>query len=200
MVEQTPPSRKYALQSVNFWHYNGLHPPASEGQPIRIVKVLVWLQGNGGLSITSPHAPPVQFSDEENRARKIKRILDYRPLPGGTRAEGPWEYCVVCHPDGSMEHGTADRHIGKWRCRNCHLRSPPVWSAYNEADTTFCKECLTALEDCGFCHWVTANMLPESERFEWLRNHAPPILQLIRTRWHQADADFDGQIPPSLWG
>ncbi len=53
---------------------------------------------------------------------------------------------------------------------------------------------------CGFCHWITGDMLPASDRSEWERNHAPPITQAIRTRWHQADVDFAGQAPPSLWG
>ena len=72
-------------------------------------------------------------SEAENRARRIKRILDFRPVGAGTKAEGPWVYNVVCFADGSMEHYTADtRANGKWRCRNCYLRSPPVWAAFNE--------------------------------------------------------------------
>ena len=49
------------------------------------------------------------------------------------------------------------------------------------------------------CHWVSRAMLPEHEGRDWDRLHAPPILQLLRTRWPRADAAFPGQ-PPALWG
>ena len=70
--------------------------------------------------------------------------------------------------------------------------------AFQEASV--CCECLQPLEQCGHCHWVSRDMLPESEGREWDRNHAPPIVQLLRKRWLQADADFSGAQPPALWG
>lgn len=42
--------------------------------------------------------------------------------------------------------------------------------------------------------------LPLFEQNKFLREHAPPILQLMRHRWPMAQADFLGQTPPSMWG
>ena len=61
-----------------------------------------------------------------------QRILDFKPIAGGTKTEGPWLYNVVCHKDGIMEDPATPRPQGRWRCRDCYLRSPPVWSAYND--------------------------------------------------------------------
>ena len=58
-------------------------------------------------------------------------MLDRRPVAGGDRDAGPFEYLVVCAADGSMEGG----HVlpsERWRCRNCYLQVPPVWEAFNE--------------------------------------------------------------------
>lgn len=93
----------------------------------------------------------------------------------------------MCARDGSMEPASggeaARRPNEKWRCRDCYLKDPPVWAAFNEYESDVCKECQKSVSECGFCHWVGVDQLERSLRSGWERQHAPQVLQLIRTRW-----------------
>ena len=44
---------------------------------------------------------------------------------------------------------------GKWRCRDCTLKVPTVWSAYMDVDEEQCRECGKHRRECGACLWVS---------------------------------------------
>ena len=114
--------------------------------------------------------------------------------------EGPWEYNIVCLPDGSMEGKPELKPSGKWRCRNCHLKTPPVWTAFMEEEEVACKECGAGINECGFCHWVKRDSLTLPQRRTFDRQHAPPITQLLRRRWPSATVQDQIEPLPSMWG
>jgi hypothetical protein len=83
---------------------------------------------------THTHAHTLTFTHQ--------RILDHRAVTSGadssvsegsSHANGLFEFLVVCEPEGSMECD-ASRVLpqGRWRCRDCYLKVPPVWSAFND--------------------------------------------------------------------
>lgn len=117
-----------ANTATTFWHYNGLHPPAAEGRSVRVVRMTAYLHGyhHGGQAVEG------DVHEDANHARKIRAVLTFRPVPGGSKSEGPWEFLVTCSADGSMETGQLPMYAGKWRCRDCTLLVPPAWNAYND--------------------------------------------------------------------
>ena len=156
---------------------------------------------------------------------QVVRIFEHKPLPGGTKASGPYEYLVLCAKDGSME-GTAPRpRDRKWRCRDCYAKvstsclrltpahcltrrpcpapcaqDPVVWAAYNEPTVDTCRACGKHVSECGFLHWLKFDELPKAKREAWLRSNAPPLLQTLRTRFPRAKIDVDHRDAPALWG
>jgi hypothetical protein len=136
-----------------------------------------------------------------NAARKIHMVLQHRPLHvDAVKEDSPFEYLVVCQPDGSMEGGARPRAPGKWRCRDCHLKVPPEWSAYNDDAAVTCRSCLSHIDVCGYCHWVSRDALPVSVRRSFDDLHAPPITSLLRRRWGKATIELERADLPKLFG
>lgn len=183
-----------------FYHFNGLHPPHSvpPGAPTRLARVRVAVYGDWrapGVPASEGDGAAADAGDDAdareavNQARRVQRVLE--------RKDGL--YHVVCAPDGSME-GMPRPAGRKWRCRDCHNRSEPVWSAFNEADSDVCRACGKHFAVCGFCHWLKEEELPAAKRDEYARANAPPMLKMLRAKFPRADADWLGAEPPALFG
>lgn len=167
-------------------------PPST----IALVEFVVDLLG-GDVAIAEVSSP----EQNVNAARKIHMVLQHRPIDAfSTKSEGPFEYLVVCQPEGSMEGGAKPRAPGKWRCRDCHLKVPPEWSAYNDEEATECRTCEKSIDTCGYCHWVTRDALPVSVCRSFDDQHAPPILKLLRRRWGKATTGLERGDLPKLFG
>eukprot|EP00048_Salpingoeca_helianthica_P023451 m.24419 g.24419 ORF g.24419 m.24419 type:complete len:815 (+) comp8687_c0_seq1:117-2561(+) len=179
------------LPSIVFWHYNGLHPPGCGNRPVRVTSFLAHLGGN---SASEGEGAAAADAEEENKARKIKVVLDRR-----VRAGAEDEYLVVCEKDGSME-GVSAPPAGRWRCRDCYLQTPPVWNAYNDEASDVCCACNQPIAVCGFCHVLPRSQIPSALLAAWDRAHAPPIVQALRRAWAKADIELHEATPPSLWG
>eukprot|EP00038_Savillea_parva_P013695 m.9080 g.9080 ORF g.9080 m.9080 type:complete len:736 (-) comp2593_c0_seq1:38-2245(-) len=193
-------------RQATFVHYNGLAPHyikeerRKAGLPpstIRVVEFVADLLGGAAAAPTQVSSPDHNI----NAARKIHMVLQHRPASvHGNKVDGPFEYLVVCQPDGSMEAGARPRGPGKWRCRDCHLKVPPEWSAYNDESSMSCRNCGQSIDVCGYCHWVTRDALPETVRRSFDDEHAPPIVTLLRRRWAKATVPLERSDLPKLFG
>ena len=82
-----------------------------------------------------------------------------------------------------------------------HWQVPPEWTAYNDHDATSCRVCGKHIDECGYAHWVTRDMLPLSIRQSFDHQHAPPIIRLLRRRWCKTIAvSMDRKELPKLFG
>ncbi|KAA0150374.1 hypothetical protein FNF29_05386 [Cafeteria roenbergensis] len=123
-----------------FFHLNGLRPLHADGKATRESTFRLALFGEfapsgraGGKPPKGVPSPAGQQAD--NKARKIKRILQHRVAPGGSKEGGPFEFLVVCEANGSMEGTGADvppYWPARWYCRDCTLKGE--WGAYNAAE------------------------------------------------------------------
>ena len=93
-----PASNAAAEMVFEVFHFNGLHPNRWT-QPVRLARVRVAPHGKwpGGMDVSS--GPTVSAEQEaRNLARKVKRVFERRPLPGGTKEDGGcwprWWWCV----------------------------------------------------------------------------------------------------------
>ena len=179
---------------TNMVHYNGfLHNQAKTR--LSNLALIPHTSSDGG-----DRKEAAAGDSEEINALKIKLIVDYKPAIGGNKRDGPFLFCVACEKGGSME-ATARDVSRKWRCRDCTLQKPPVWSAYNDGSAEMCKECKTHVRDCGVCVWVRRNQLPAGLRSIWEKDHASPILKLVQTKWYRATIELpEGCKPPVCWG
>ena len=112
-----------------------------------------------------------------------QRVFDTRVAPGGDPRRGPFQYHVVCHPEGSMETPVVKPDEAKWRCRNCHLEEEIKWQAYNDRSSDLCQVCTKPIEECGVCHWLNEDEMTRAELNQWKRTHAPEIIQALRKKW-----------------
>jgi len=197
-----------------FWHCNGLHPPGAGGRPARVARF--------DLGMYGPLAPPAGAAadpaaeaaeaaeaaaeaaeserEASNRARKVRRVLQHRPVRGGTREAGPFEFLVVCDKGGSMEASGLDLPPywpARWYCRDCTLRGD--WAGYNAEEAMECGACWKPAAVCGWAHWLGEAQLPRDSLLTWRRAHAPEALQVMRVRWPRAEAVWHGP-PPALFG
>eukprot|EP00041_Stephanoeca_diplocostata_P037524 m.1422798 g.1422798 ORF g.1422798 m.1422798 type:complete len:760 (+) comp25054_c1_seq9:286-2565(+) len=178
--------------NVFFFHYNGLQPPYARAQPPAPVVIEVNLDG-----ITLPVADEHSQMEQVNQARKIRNVLTRQRIPAHDMHDA-YEYLVACAPDGSMEIDRTPRRPGKWYCRDCNAVQCN-FQAYNEDNAVICKVCFKDISECGYCHWVTADMLPAAELRRQLSEHAPQIVQLLRRRWPLATLHSPPPLP-KLWG
>ena len=187
--------------------FNGLHPPRAGGAATRHACFRAAMWGRWGEEEGSPN--PEQeaaraAAKEAAEARKVKKIISSRVLPGGDKETGPWEFLVVCKKSGSLENpaATAPPYGGKWYCRDCMLPKVPNWAGYNEEGAPACKGCGKLVSECGFAHWLSAEELPVGKRRDWERGHAPQLLQVLRVRWPALAADWSmaGSVAPSMFG
>ena len=86
----------------------------------------------------------------------------------------------------------------KWRCRDCHLQTPPKYSAYNDAEVPFCRECGKHVSACGKAHWVRFEQLPPARQSEMEAKYAPPFIRTLQVRWPSVKA-LPGQPVPSMY-
>jgi len=115
---------------------------------------------------------------------KIEDILAVRALMGRTTT-AEREFHCICQADGPLEGGDrSGAETLRWYCRDCWLSSPRKYS-YNNADTDICKGCGKNCVECGFSHWLPEAAIPRGLVVAWDREHAPPLLRLLRTRWPQ---------------
>ena len=188
-----------------FFHLNGLRPLHADGKATRESTFRLALFGEfapsgraGGKPPKGVPSPAGQQAD--NKARKIKRILQHRVAPGGSKEGGPFEFLVVCEANGSMEGTGADvppYWPARWYCRDCTLKGE--WGAYNAAEALECVLCSKPARECGWAHWLSESQLPKGMLKDWRRSHAPAALKVLRTRWPRADAEWEGP-PPALFG
>jgi hypothetical protein len=172
---------------VSAWHFNGLHPPNAGGKPTRLTHFHLSLEGPGEGAVEED---PQEI---ENQARKIKQIMQFNTATG--------LFLVVCEKDGSMESSGLDvpeYWPQRWYCRDCTLVGD--YAGYNYAEATECKACLRPARECGWAHWLTEAQLPRKLLSTWKKNRVPPMLRVLRIRWPQADASWDGAPPPALFG
>lgn len=93
-----------------------------------------------------------------------------QPLPGCTRAEGPWRFCVVCDPSGSMEKRESTAPFpGRFYCRDCMLQNPPNYGGYAREGDTVCPGCESEVSRAGHSHWLSLEQLPREHRWDWER-------------------------------
>lgn len=197
-----------------FWHYNGLRPPRVVSIPqVRISSFQGALLGDwqpprgtdSGDSSTLVDDPEEVDAETANKARKIKKILQHRVVSGGTKDGGPFELCIVCEKEGSMEPPQSGLELppfwpARWYCRDCMSAKTPNYAGYNEEGAVECRACLRPAKECGWAHWVSLDQLPRATRDSWLRDHAPASLHVLRVRWPRAIADWEGRAPPPMFG
>lgn len=188
-----------------FLHLNGLRPLHADGNATRESSFRLALFGEFSPSTRAGGKPPKGVASPagqqaDNKARKIKKILQHRVAPGGSKEGGPFEFLVVCEAKGSMEDTGADvppYWPARWYCRDCTLKGE--WGAYNAAEALECVLCSRPARECGWAHWLSEDQLPKGMLKDWHRSHAPAALKVMRVRWPRADAEWDG-APPALFG
>lgn len=197
-----------------FFHFNGYKPSTAAGKPTRVSQCTLALYGRfdprsrlsetGELDSASSSSLRETASAVErealNKSRKVKRVISHRPAPGGTKKGGPFEFLVLCEPDGCMEASGMDvppYWPARWYCRDCTLKGD--YGGYNAAEAMECKACGRPARECGWAHWLSEDEMPQGVLADWQRTHSPPMLRVIRTRWPRTQARWKGD-PPSLFG
>eukprot|EP01106_Pelomyxa_sp_JSP_P012927 TRINITY_DN3713_c0_g1_i1.p1 TRINITY_DN3713_c0_g1~~TRINITY_DN3713_c0_g1_i1.p1 ORF type:complete len:188 (-),score=30.12 TRINITY_DN3713_c0_g1_i1:141-704(-) len=147
--------------TYHFYHYNGL-PPSGPLLTHTTCK----------LSIPALLSPSTHVWDV---ALLVSRKKVGAPVEvqggGGGCGEEEWLYECACR-GGTPEQAAAITSLttvpdgSKWRCRNCSLKVPIVWSAVNEKSTTICKECGQNISESGCCVWLKYEQLPQHQQRE----------------------------------
>ena len=122
-----------------------------------------------------PAVSPVDTSENE---LKVVDVVGVRK--GSVEREF---HCICAADENTPGHDTARGH--KWYCCACWQSSPRVY-AYNDAAAPTCKMCGKPGSECGSSRWVAESAMPSARVRQWDRDHAPPLLKIVRVRWARA--------------
>ena len=188
------------INEFTLWHYNGL-PPA--GPRLAALHVSVPMPVGSAGTATAANSEWRVPSTIVARREVVPAALEGSSTTGAVSYE--FEVAIQRRDDKTEVYEAITQPIPppwregeKWRCRDCTLAVPVVWSARNEPDSSTCVECAKPLSECGRCIWLSFDQLPPAKQKEVQSRYAPAIEKLIQTRWYTATVTPLDGAPPSL--
>jgi hypothetical protein len=201
-VSNTPRFQAPIESTINhfvLYHYNGL-PPA--GPRLAQLEIAISVPSNNSAAVAtvdnSEWKVPATFI---SRREAIQSSSNTTEEPQVVVYE--YEVAIQRRDDKSevleqiTQPLTSWRDGEKWRCRDCTMATPTVWSARNDPECHTCIECNKSITECGRCVWLRIEQLPPGKQKEVQMRYAPAIEKLIHTRWFASTVTIYG-TPPSL--
>lgn len=185
-------------------HWNGL-PPAGP----RLAHMIVTAPSGSRGPAPKKHKP-AYYKPIPGQIQDVVQALpdDKASRPGLYET---WKYEVqlaVDDPDVSGEERPPDAPKPKvfeqgpppspgtsWRCATCYSkRFETMCFGVNEAGSEECRHCSKRREECGWTIWLAFEELPDAQKRQCARVHAPKILSLIQTKWPGAQVEYGDRM------
>jgi hypothetical protein len=157
-----------------------------------IINLSVSIQTHSLTHYSTQH--PEEDYDPATILRGWGRIME---IVTRRERDAEWEYecaCVWVGGSGANHAESAQVPLPteQWRCRNCTLKTPTVWSAINPVDVLQCRECARPLQECGRCVWMRYEDLPSVFQEQVDTQYSPEIQKILRTAFPSLRVHLSG--------